>query len=155
MSFQIATRQNRTRDFSVTLCESDGTTEISLAATDVVRLKVGANGSTTPAIDLSSIEASANGSTLTFTAGTGDCVIRIAQGDVATLSGAYDAEILVVDDSENLPGPEKAIKHAESGVLFVHPSQGGEIAEEQSSSSQSNSESSSSSDSDSSSSSSS
>ena len=141
MSFLISTHQNRTRSYTVTLYQPDGTTEIALAALDVVRFKVGANG-TTPLIDLSSIEASGNGSTLTFTVGSGACIVKLAQGDVADLAGAYDAEILVVDDSENLPDDEKEIKHAEAGVLFVHPSQGGEIAEEQSSSSQSNSESS-------------
>lgn len=144
MSFLISTHQNRTRTWSGVLYESNGTTAVVLSAQDVVRFKVGGNGST-PLIDLSSIEASENGSTLTFTAGTGSYVLKIAQGDVAALSGAYDAEILVVDDSENLPGDEKEIKHAESGVLFVHPTQGGEIAEEQSSSSASESESSSSS----------
>lgn len=141
MTFSISTRQNRTREWTVTLFESDGTTEIVLAADDVVRLKVGSNGET-PLLDLSNIEASGNGSTITPTVGTGRCNIKIAQADIRTLFGAYDCEILVVDDSENLPGEEKAIKHAEYGVLFVHPSQGGEIAEEQSSSSQSESESS-------------
>lgn len=141
MSFLINTHQNRTRNWTGTLYQADGSTAIVLAATDVVRFKAGGNGDT-PAIDLSSIEASENGSTLTFTAGTGNYTLKLAQGDVAALSGAYDAEISVVDDSENLPGDEKEIKLAEIGVLFVHPAQGGEIAEEQSSSSQSNSESS-------------
>lgn len=145
MSFLIRTRQNRTQGYTVGLLEADLVTQVLLSATDVVRFKVGANGET-PAIDLSSIEPSEHGSTLTFTPGTNTVTVTLAQGDVRTRSGAFDAEILVVDDSVNLPSDanpeEKAIKHAESGVLFVHPSQGGEIAEEQSSSSQSNSESS-------------
>lgn len=144
MSFLINTHQGRTRSWSGTIYQPDGTTAIVLQSTDVVRFKAGGNGDT-PLIDLSSIEASENGSTLTFTAGTGNYVLKLAQGDIAALSGAYDAEISVVDDSENLPGDEKEIKHAENGVLFVHPTQGGEIAEEQSSSSVSESESSSSS----------
>ncbi len=131
--FLINTHQNRTRSWTLTIYESDQATEVVLQADDVVRFKVGSNGET-PLIDLSSIEASANGSTLTFTVGTGQCTVKLAQGDVAALAGSYDCEIGAVDDSENLPGEEKAFKHASSGVLFVHPTQGGEIAEEQSSS---------------------
>ena len=139
MSFEIRTHQRRTRDFTVTLYEADGTTELTLAANDVVRFKIGSDGAV-PLLDLSSIEASGNGSSLTFTAGTGNCVVRLAGGDVANLKGAYDCEILVVDNSET--APPDAAKHAEYGVLFVHPTMQGDLTEDESSSSQSNSESS-------------
>lgn len=153
MSFLISTHQNRTRSWTITIYESDQSTPVVLAAADVVRVKIGTNGQE-PLIDLSSIEPSENGSTITFTPGGSVCVLKLAQGDLRTrnddgtytyLSGAYDVEIGVVDDSENLPADEKEFKTATTGVLSIGPTQQGEIAEEQSSSSQSNSESSSSS----------
>ena len=139
MSFNIQARNKRTRDYTVTLYEADGSTELTLASDDVVRFKIGSDGAT-PVLDLSSIEPSGNDSSITFTAGTGDCVIRLAQGDLAPLKGAYDCEILVVDNSETAPA--NAVKHAEYGVLFVHPTMQGDLTEDESSSSQSNSESS-------------
>lgn len=133
MSFNIRIYRNRTRDYTVTLYEADGTTELSLAASDVVRMKIGSDGAT-PLLDLDSIDATPAGSKVTFTPSTGDCTVRLAQGDVNGLSpGAYDCEILVIDNSETAPAD--AAKHAEYGVLFVHPTMGGDLGEEESSSS--------------------
>jgi len=51
--------------------------------------------------------------------------VRLAQGDTSDMEGAYDAEVLVVDDSETAPAD--AIKAAEYGVLHVYPSQSGDV----------------------------
>lgn len=147
--FLIHVYNRSTRDYEFTIYEPDGTTEITLADTDVVRVKIGSNGET-PGLDLSSIAATNAGSVVDFTAGTGDCTLRIGQDDLATLlgdleSGAFDMEVLVGDDSES--APPNATKHAESGVLFVHPSQRGQFGVEESSSSGESSQSSASSES--------
>jgi hypothetical protein len=123
MSFEIHTYMRRTRAFVTTLFESDGTTEVTLAAGDVVRFKVGANEET-PTLEIGSDAATDGGSTLTYTIGTGDCAITIHAGDLTTAAiapGTYDAEISVYDASET------TIKHVECGVLHVHPSQLGEV----------------------------
>lgn len=134
MSFNIRIYHNRTRDYTVTLYEADGTTELSLAVNDVVRFKIGGDGAT-PKLDLGSDGPTPAGSKITFTPSTGDCTVRLAQGDVNTLTpgSAYDCEILVIDNSETAPAD--AAKHAEYGVLFVHPTMGGDLGEEESSSS--------------------
>lgn len=140
MSFLIHIRNRRTRQYAIDLFESDGSTAVVLAADDVVRIKIGANGET-PTLDLSSITPTENHSKVTFTAGTNDVVLTLAQDDVAALGvGAFDVEVAVVGNSET--EPPNAIKHAESGVLFVHPVPGGEVGDEESSSSVSTSDSS-------------
>lgn len=133
MSFLIHVYSRRTRDYSFTLFEADGTTELVLAAEDSVLIKIGSNGGT-PILDLSSKADTAAGSGVDFTAGSGDCTLRLAQDDILPASlpaGSYDVEVNVVDDSETLPAD--AVKHAEYGVLTVHPTQMGDLNSEQSS----------------------
>jgi len=136
MSFHIHAWKNRTRDFDVQLYESDGTTEVILAADDVVRFKVG-RGSGTPSLDLNSFEIESGGSKVTFTPGTNDVCVRIGNDTSGITPGNYDAEISVVDNSETAPAD--AIKHVEYGVFSLHKTQGGEVGEETSSSSSSSS----------------
>lgn len=128
MSFQIAFVKGRTSDDTITLYESDGTTGIALAATDVVRFKVYRRDGSTPDLEISSIAATANGSvvTVTQTASAATATLRIAQGDTSSLiPGPYRAELLVVDDSETAPAD--AVRSAEQGVALFLSSGGGNI----------------------------
>lgn len=134
MSFHITARNRRDREWDITIFEDDGTTEIVLAADDVVRIKIGADEQS-PTLDLSSIDPEQ----VTFTAGTGDCVLMLTAAQVASLGpGSFDCEIDVWDESED------KFKHCGYGVFTVHPTQLGETGGETSSSSQGSSESSSS-----------
>jgi len=139
--FQIHAYKNRVIDYDVNLFEKDGTTEVTLLSDDVVRVKVGRGGGT-PHLDLSSIEAESGGSSVTFSAGTNNVVVRFGTDTAAMTPGAYDVTLSVVDNSETAPA--NAIKHAEYGVLVLHPTMGGEVGEEESSSSSDSSSSSSS-----------
>lgn len=126
-SIRLSALQGRTRDFTLTLYEADGTTGVALAAEDVVRVKIGLRGAT-PLLDLDSVAATSNGSLVTITSivAPAVCTLRLAQGDLSSLfPGAYDLEVSVVDDSETAPAD--AIKSATQGVLHVLPSMGGDV----------------------------
>lgn len=141
--FTIHIFKSTTREYTLDLFEDDGTTESILQAEDEVRVKIGRGGDT-PDLDLSSFEELAGGSTIAFTAGSNDAIIKLRQADVRSIEpGAYDCQILVVDNSQHVGTPqEDVVKHAEQGVCFVHPSAGGEYGDEESSSSSSSSSSS-------------
>jgi hypothetical protein len=125
MSFLITAKDSRAREWDFTIYEDDGTTEVVLQADDVVRVKIGTNGEA-PTLDLSSIDPDE----ITFTAGTGDCVLYLTESQVSQLGpGAWDCEVNVYDESEN------KLKHAETGVFFVHRSQLGAVGGEESSNS--------------------
>lgn len=138
--FTIHIFKNATREFTINLFEDDGTTESNLQAEDEVRVKIG-RGTGTPSLDLSSFETESGGSTITFTAGTNDVVLKVCQADIRDLEpGAYDCQVLVVDNSEHIGTPsENTVKHCEVGCCFIHPSAGGEFGDEESSSSASES----------------
>ena len=130
MSFEVTFRKNRTSDDVVLLYESDGTTSIELAGTDVVRFKIYKRDEATPVLDLDSAAASDNSSSITVdetgTSPTAQVTIRIAQADTVSLTpGVYRGEISVVDDSETAPAD--AIKHTESGVVYILGSGGGDV----------------------------
>ena len=98
---------------------------MTLAATDIVRVKVGQAGDT-PLLDIDSVGPTANGSVVTIdTLSPASVTLRLAQGDTASLNGLYDIEVNVVDDSET--DPDNAIKAAEYGALSVLYSQAGDI----------------------------
>jgi len=129
--FLILAYKNRTRDFDVQIYEPDGSTAVVLQADDVVRVKIGRAGSE-PDLDLDSIEATASGSSVTFTTGTNDVTLRLAQADLNGLTpGVYDVEVAVVDNSET--APDDAIKTAEVGSLCVVRTMTGDVTEESSS----------------------
>lgn len=143
MSFLINHRRNRTRDYDVQLFETDGTTEVLLAADDVILMQIYRVGSSAH-LELRSDEIEAGGSKITFTAGTNNVTLRLAQGDVGISdleAGAWDMDIVVIDASDTLEGEDSdadgvaAAKHVETGVLMIHPSSRGSIDEDQSSSS--------------------
>lgn len=124
MSFEIIAKANRTGDYTISLYESDGTTAIVLADTDAVRIKISRAG--TVALDIESTNDTANSSGITIdTTDPAVCTLRLAQGDLSGMQSAYDVEVLVVDDSETAPAD--AIKEAETGVLHVIPTAGGDI----------------------------
>ena len=125
MAFEIKAHANRTQDFTIALFENDGSTTLTLAATDVVRVKIGRAGDT-PLLDVDSIAATANGSVVTVdTLNPASVTLRLAQADTLTLKGTYDIEVNVVDDSET--DPADAIKAAEYGSLSVIASQSGDV----------------------------
>lgn len=125
MSFLITAHRNRTRDYTIDLFEPDRTTPVLLAATDVVRVKIG-RGTSIPSLDLDSVAATANGSVVAFTTGTNDVTLRLAQADLlAMTAGVYDVEVAVVDDSETAPA--NAVKHVEWGCLSLQDTMAGDI----------------------------
>lgn len=132
--FLITHRGKRTRDYTITLYESDGTTAFNLATGDVVLVKIGRD-SQEPHLELDSSAATANGSSLAFTVGSNVVTMRIAEGDAAALpTGAYECEAVVVDKSE-VSGQK--VKHAQLGTFFLHPAQQGKPSWTESSSSSS------------------
>ena len=136
--FMIHVFKNTTRRYTVDLFEDDGSTESKPTADDEVRVKIG-RSTDTPDLEIDSIAALSGGSIVTFTPNTNDVVLLIGQADIRNLQpGAYDCQILVVDQDDHLgagASMENAIKHVEAGIVFIHPSQGGEFGDEESSSS--------------------
>lgn len=125
MAFATTLTKGRTSYDTITLFESDGTTGVALAATDVVRFKMYGRDGSTPYLDIDSAADSANGSGITVDqlASAAVATLKIAQGDTASLvPGVYRAEIIVVDDSDS----DFAL-HVESGVVYLLSSGGGDI----------------------------
>lgn len=125
--FELHQPRGRTRDHSLSLYETDGTTVVTLAVTDVVRVKIGNGNNVTPDLDLDD-SATAGGSVVTVDSLTTapQCTLRIAQADTANLPlGVYAVDIDVVDDSETAPA--NAIKHAQSGLLYLTGTGGGDV----------------------------
>ena len=115
--------QNRTNDFTGTL-----STSVTLAVTDRLRFKMGRREAATPSLDLVEDTVTANGSRVDVTDATTKAYsLRLAQGDLASLTtGVYDAELLLVDDSETAPAD--AIKVSDHGVLYLLPQMGGNVS---------------------------
>ncbi len=129
MSFLIDTHVNRSRGYSGTAYEYDGTTEIVLAAQDVLHVKIGAAGGNS-SIEFSSADTSSGGSTASFTPGSGDYTFKLHQVDTVLLgAGIFDVEIEVWDDSV------QEFKMIEQGCIHIAPTQGGIADGEESSSS--------------------
>jgi len=122
MSFFLRLNKNRTSDDTVSLFEVDGTTSVTLAASDVVRLKVYRRDQATPVLDLDSV-----GSEITVDelgpSPTASVTVRVTQTDTENLDpGIYQGEISIVDDSDS-----DFIKHAESGIVFISGTGGGDV----------------------------
>lgn len=112
----ITAHKGRSTRFAATLTDNNGDVA-AIGSSDAIRLKIGKAGET-PALDLSTAAATANGSSMTLANPT---TILLAQGDMAALSpGVYDAEMAVVDDSD-----EDRIKHVQRGMFVLHNTQGG------------------------------
>ena len=127
MSFEIVLYRNRTRHFSAAIKDKDGA-EIVIAASDVLRLKVG-RGTAAPDLDIDSVgQQPSDGSIITIDdAGvSGNYTIKFAQVDTNALTaGTYDAELIHVDDSETIP--DDAAKIVEVGVIHVLDQMAGDI----------------------------
>lgn len=124
--FELHQPRGRTRDHSISIYEADGSTVVTLAATDVVRVKIYSGNNETPDLDLLSGESTANGSTVTIDnlSSVPQATLRIAQGDTSGwVLGVYEVSVIVVDDSE--AAPVDAAKHAMSGLLYLTGTGGG------------------------------
>lgn len=111
----IFLRKNRWSRYTITILQSDGTNYV-YEANDVIRVKIGREGST-PLLDLSSKAASANGSTV---AAANPCAVSIYPDDIALLdAGVYEMEAIVVDDTDDQP------KHVNSFPVVVIDTQTG------------------------------
>jgi hypothetical protein len=120
--FVLTAVQNRTVEFQVTLFESDETTALALAGSDVVRFKLG-SGSATPLLDMSSAAPLEGGSSVTIAdTDPATVVLRLDQGDLDFFPGTYDGELLVVDAAD-----DNVVKHVEFGVVHVLASMGGAV----------------------------
>lgn len=109
--------RNRSSEFSVRIRDCNGAS-FGVTASDVVYMKIGRDG-LAPSLDLSSAQASANGSTMTAANPT---VVKLAQADAAALAaGVHDLEFGVLDASDS-----DRLKHAEKGVCVVHATQAGD-----------------------------
>lgn len=117
MSLFITAYKRRTATFEVTILDSAGNNVI-IAATDVIRVKVGRNLEV-PVLDLDSIAATTNGSTVSAANPT---TIRFDQEDINFAPGVLDIEVGIVDDSDS-----DAFKHAEEGVFNLISTQAGDI----------------------------
>lgn len=140
--FQIYHYRNRTRRWDIQLYETDGTTEVLLAAQDVAIIQVYKIGDL-PVLEIRSDEIEAGGSKLTFESGTNNVTLLVGQGDsnIGDIeTGNYEMDIIVVDASDTLEGTDAdadgiaAAKHVETGCVFIHPSGTGTIDEDESSS---------------------
>jgi hypothetical protein len=128
MAFLLTVYKNRKREYTISLYETDGTTSITLAVTDVVRLKIYRRDAATPVLDLDSAAASANGSVITVDqlgpSPVASVTATFDQADLLLLEpGVYSCEVDVVDDSDG-----DKILHANTGVIQVMPTGGGDIA---------------------------
>ncbi|MCH8145954.1 MAG: hypothetical protein IIA55_14675 [Gemmatimonadetes bacterium] len=130
MSFSVRFNKNRTSDDVLSLFETDGTTSVTLAASDVVRFKIYRRDQATPVLDLDSAAPSSNDSKITVDelgpSPTASVTIRVSQADALAIDpGVYSAEVSVVDDSET--DPANAIKHFQNGYVFMAGTGGGDI----------------------------
>jgi len=102
----------------ITVQNNAGSTVV-MTTSDVVRIKVGKINQT-PLLDLSSLAASANGSTISVnTPSSGYNRVEISQLDMDTLSpGVYSFEVSVVDRDDG-----NAIKHVDHQIIVVQGTQ--------------------------------
>lgn len=122
LTASIHVTRGGTLDWTFELHESDGTTVVNLALTDVVRVKIYRGDQATPDLDLDQA-VNANGSVVTVDdrgdeSTAASCTLRLAQGDTLNLSHVcYDVEVGIVDDSETAPAD--AYKPVQQAVLHV------------------------------------
>jgi hypothetical protein len=117
MSVFVTIEKSRGQRFTITMTDSAGA-NISVGASDVVRVKIGRRGST-PILDFGSDAASDNGSTVSRANPT---EVVLNDDDAALLSpGVYDVETLVYSAADGMP------KHADHGVVAVHGVMGGDV----------------------------
>lgn len=114
----ITAYRGRTKLCDITITDEDGD-NVSISGSDAIRVKIG-NGKDTPLLDLDTVAATANGSSLTLANPTR---LRLDQSDLSGIpAGVYDIEVSVVDNSDS-----QKIKHAESGTFALHDTPGGDV----------------------------
>lgn len=117
-----------TRRWIFALYEADET-EFGLASDDECRFKIWQTSDATPDLDLSAT-ATDNGSVIevlsTGTQGSSAATVRLtlAQDDVASLSGRYNAELAWVNNSQTFPAD--AYYPVCRGLVIVQPSPTGD-----------------------------
>lgn len=111
-----ADRNRFSGPFSITIGEADGD-DVTVAANDVVRFKVG-RGNETPLLDVGSDAATANGSTATAGNPT---VVSLVAADLSFPMGVYDCEVSIWDTSQTV------LKKAERGCFLLRESMGGNV----------------------------
>ena len=119
MALLVIAHQRRSSQESITLTFPIGQ---SLGASDKVRLKVGRPGKA-PQMDIVGGTPLSGGTTLT---NTNPAILSIDQDDVSAESfvpGNYDLEVSVVDATDG-----DRIKHAETGVFVLMPTQLGSLS---------------------------
>lgn len=124
--FELVAYKNRSNSFQGSLFEADGSTGIALAGADKVRFKLGTRGNT-PTLDLLSGSTTALGSTVVIdqTASPAQYTVLLSQGDLDLIEPSiYDAEVIVVDDSEDAA---VETKHVEHGAVHILGIMGGDI----------------------------
>lgn len=130
MAIHIQAYRGRTSYHDISITDDEGNLVIP-ADDDVVRLKIGAQGST-PLFEVGSDEESDNGSWLHNEADETEgrtTQLRFDGADVATLkAGLYDCEAGIVDadDEGGDDGLTPAFKHAEMGIISIIETQTGD-----------------------------
>lgn len=134
MSFLARIHRFRSREFSVSIFDADNGDE-NLSAGDIVILRVGSIGNQECELEIRSDGTTDGDSTITYTAGTNDCNVRIGMVDALSLTRmVYDCELFVIDVSDVDAANDPRYKHCESGALHVQGTIP-ELPEQQSSSS--------------------
>ena len=114
---QIVADRLRQTEFEIGIGEAD-CDDVTLAANDNVRVKIGRTGDT-PILDIQSAAPTAGGSSCTVANPT---VLTLSAADMIFPAGIYDIEVAIVDVSQG-----SAIKKAERGILVVRDSMGGAV----------------------------
>lgn len=118
MSFLVKIHRYRSREFAVSIFDADDNDE-NLSVGDVVILRIGAIGDSAE-LEIRSGEVTDGDSTITYSAGTNDCVVRIGMIDALSLPlMVYDCELFVIDVSDLDASGDPRYKHCETGVLHV------------------------------------
>lgn len=98
-------------------------TSFQLDTSNVIRVKIGQDGFT-PLLDLVSTSPSANGSSVTKNATTGNpFVLRLDKDDLVFAPGNYDVEIIVMDSSAGA-----VLTTMKKGILVLLATQAGAIS---------------------------
>jgi len=117
MTISITHYQTRTCAYDITITDAGGDAVV-LSGGDKVRLKIWREDDA-PLLDLVSGTPSANGSSVTAANPTR---FTLNQADADWTVGIYSIEVAIIDASDTF------IRHADSGVLVLHKTPGGEIS---------------------------
>lgn len=124
-SFLARINRQRSREFAISIFESDGSTDANLGVGDIIILRIGHNVGSgyETALEIRSGATTDGDSTITYTAATNDCVVRIGSSDAQDLDlPLYDCEISVLDVSDTDSAGSPRLKFCEMGVLHVQGS---------------------------------